>query len=69
MFRFLPNDREIKVAHARYVVEVLKKTKLALIGDTTAYGQGGFKLLQEDFAKLGVKPVSRTIRSRPTPRT
>jgi branched-chain amino acid transport system substrate-binding protein len=57
IFRFLPNDREIKVAHARYVVEELKKTKPALIGDTTAYGQGGFKLLQEDFAKLGVKPV------------
>lgn len=57
IFRFLPNDREIKVAHARYVVEELKKTKPALIGDTTAYGQGGFKLLQENFAKLGVKPV------------
>lgn len=57
IFRFLPNDREIKVAHARYVVEVLKKTKPALIGDTTAYGQGGFKLLQENFAKLGVTPA------------
>jgi branched-chain amino acid transport system substrate-binding protein len=57
IFRFLPNDREIKVAHARYVVEELKKTKPALIGDTTAYGQGGFKLLQENFAKLGIKPV------------
>jgi branched-chain amino acid transport system substrate-binding protein len=57
VYRFLPNDREIKVAHARYVVEVLKKTKPALVGDTTAYGQGGFKLLQENFAKLGVKPV------------
>jgi branched-chain amino acid transport system substrate-binding protein len=57
LFRFLPNDREIKVAQARYVVEVLKKKKIALIGDTTAYGQGGYKLLQEDFAKLNVKPV------------
>ena len=57
VFRFLPNDREIKVAHARYVVEELKKTKPALIGDTTSYGQGGFKLLQENFAKLGVTPV------------
>lgn len=57
IFRFLPNDREIKVAHARYVVQVMRKTKPALISDTTAYGQGGFKLLQEDFAKLGVKPV------------
>jgi branched-chain amino acid transport system substrate-binding protein len=45
------------VAHARYVVEVMQKTKPALISDTTAYGQGGFKLLQDDFAKLGVKPV------------
>jgi branched-chain amino acid transport system substrate-binding protein len=57
IFRFLPNDREIKVAHARYVVEVMGKSKIALISDTTAYGQGGFALLQEDFAKLGVKPV------------
>jgi branched-chain amino acid transport system substrate-binding protein len=57
IFRFLPNDREIKVAHARYVVETLKKTKPALIGDTTAYGQGGFNLLKEDFAKQKVTPV------------
>jgi branched-chain amino acid transport system substrate-binding protein len=57
IFRFLPNDREIKVAHARYVVEVMGKSKIALISDTTAYGQGGFALLREDFAKLGVKPV------------
>jgi branched-chain amino acid transport system substrate-binding protein len=57
VFRFLPNDREIKVAHARYVVEELKKTKPALIGDTTSYGQGGFALLKENFAKLGVTPA------------
>jgi branched-chain amino acid transport system substrate-binding protein len=36
VFRFLPNDREIKVAHARYVVDTLKAKKIALIGDTTA---------------------------------
>ena len=57
MFRFLPNDREIKVAHARYVVEKLGKKKIALVGDLTAYGQGGFKLLQEYFGKLDAKPV------------
>ncbi|MCI0429030.1 MAG: ABC transporter substrate-binding protein [Rhodospirillales bacterium] len=57
IFRFLPNDREIKVAHARYVKEKLNLTKPALIGDTTAYGQGGFKLLQENFTKLGVTPA------------
>jgi branched-chain amino acid transport system substrate-binding protein len=57
IFRFLPNDREIKVAHARYVAETLKKSKIALIGDTTAYGQNGFKLLQDYFAKLKMTPV------------
>jgi branched-chain amino acid transport system substrate-binding protein len=57
VFRFLPNDREIKVAHAKYVVNDLKKTKPALVGDTTAYGQGGFDLLNGYFDKLGVKPV------------
>jgi branched-chain amino acid transport system substrate-binding protein len=57
IFRFLPNDREIKVAHARYVVEKLNKKKIALVSDLTAYGQGGFKLLQEYFARLGAKPV------------
>jgi branched-chain amino acid transport system substrate-binding protein len=57
IFRFLPNDREIKVAHARYVKEKLNLSKPALIGDTTAYGQGGFKLLQEYLAKLEIKPV------------
>lgn len=57
IFRFLPNDREIKVAHARYVVEKMKKGKIALISDTTAYGQGGFVLLKEDFTKLGAKLV------------
>jgi len=57
IFRFLPNDREIKVAHARYVVEKLGKKKVALVGDLTAYGQGGFKLLQAYFTQLGAKPV------------
>jgi len=57
IFRFAPNDREIKVAHARYVVEKLGKKKVALVGDLTAYGQGGFKLLQGYFTQLGAKPV------------
>ena len=69
VFRFLPNDREIKVAHASYVVEDMKKTKLASIGDTTAYGQGGFALLKDYFGKLGVKPGLGGLASRPTSRT
>src|SRR4029078_2891443 len=57
IFRFLPNDREIKGAHARYVKEKLNLQKPALIGDTTAYGQGGFMRLGENFDKLGIKRV------------
>ncbi len=57
VFRFLPNDREIKVAHAKYVADDLKAKKPALVGDTTAYGQGGFDLLSDYLAKLGAKPV------------
>jgi branched-chain amino acid transport system substrate-binding protein len=56
VFRFLPNDREIKVAHAKYVA-AMKKTKPALIGDTTAYGQGGFNLLRDYLTKMGIPPV------------
>ena len=41
----------------RFVVDNLKKTKPALVGDTTAYGQGGFDLLQENFKKLGAPTV------------
>src|SRR3984885_5320745 len=68
IFRFLPNDREIKVAHARYVVEKLNKTKIALISDTTAYGQGGFVLLKEDFTKLGAKLVYEDSPIAPDPK-
>jgi branched-chain amino acid transport system substrate-binding protein len=39
------------------VKEKLNLQKPALIGDTTAYGQGGFKLLRENFDKLGIKRV------------
>ena len=55
IFRFLPNDRKIKVAHARYIVEELGLKHPALVGDSTAYGQGGQAHLAETFGKLGVK--------------
>jgi branched-chain amino acid transport system substrate-binding protein len=41
VFRFFPSDRLAKEAHVRYVVEELGKRKLALIYQTTAYGQSG----------------------------
>ena len=41
VFRFFPSDRLAKEAHVRYAVEQLGKRKLALIYQTTAYGQSG----------------------------
>ena len=57
VFRFFPSDKVVKVAQARYVLDTLKKTRPAIVYQTTAYGQGGKAVLEETFAKLGVKPV------------
>jgi branched-chain amino acid transport system substrate-binding protein len=57
VFRFFPSDAVVKVAQARYVVETLKKTRPAIVYQTTAYGQGGKKVLEETFSKLGATPV------------
>jgi len=57
VFRFFPSDAVVKVAQARYVVETLKKQRPAIVYQTTAYGQGGKKVLEETFAKLGATPV------------
>lgn len=57
VFRFFPSDAVVKIAQARYVVDVLTKTRPAIVYQTTAYGQGGKKVLEETFGKLGVKPV------------
>ena len=57
MFRFFPSDAVVKVAQARYVVETLKKQRPAIVYQTTAYGQGGKKVLEETFAKLSAMPV------------
>lgn len=54
IFRFLPNDGEIKVAQVRYAIEELGAKKPALITDNTAYGQGGRAHMEEILAKMGV---------------
>jgi branched-chain amino acid transport system substrate-binding protein len=53
IFRFFPADPVAKAAHARYVVQELGKTRIALITQTTPYGQSGRPLLIEDVKKLG----------------
>src|SRR6185369_15695628 len=41
IFRFFPSDVVVKAAQARYAVEELKRTKVALVYQNTAYGQSG----------------------------
>jgi branched-chain amino acid transport system substrate-binding protein len=57
VFRFFPSDKVVKVAQAKYVVDALKKTRPAIVYQTTAYGQGGKAVLEDTFGKLGVQPV------------
>lgn len=57
VFRFFPTDAVVKVAQARYVVEELKKTRVALVYQTTAYGQSGQTHLVDTFKRLGASVV------------
>lgn len=52
IFRFFPGDDVVKVAQARYAVEVLGKRRPALLYQTTAYGQSGEAILVSAFKKL-----------------
>ena len=57
VFRFFPSDAVVKVAQARYAVQVLKKRRPAIIYQTTAYGQGGRTVLDQAFKELGAPAV------------
>ncbi len=57
VFRFFPADPVAKLVHARYVVEALGKKRVALIVQTTAYGQSGRPLLNAYFKQLGATVV------------
>ena len=54
IFRFLPNDGEIKVAQVHYAIEEMGRKRPALITDNTAYGQGGRAHMEEILEKMGV---------------
>ena len=49
VFRFFPGDSVVKVAHARYVVEVLGKEHPAIIYQNDAYGQSGLDYLTKTY--------------------
>lgn len=57
IFRFFPGDAVAKAAQTRYVLEELKKKRVALIYQTTAYGQGGRAQIVEQLKKAGLAPV------------
>lgn len=57
IFRYFPGDNVVKVAQARYAVEVLGKKRPALLYQTTAYGQSGQAVLGPAFKKLGTPLV------------
>jgi branched-chain amino acid transport system substrate-binding protein len=57
VFRFFPGDEVTKVAHVRYAVEELHKRRVALISQTTAYGQSGRRQIVENLKSLGLTPV------------
>jgi branched-chain amino acid transport system substrate-binding protein len=57
VFRFFPGDAITKIAHVRYAAEILKAKRLALIAQTTEYGQSGRAAIEATAAKLGLKIV------------
>lgn len=57
VFRFFPGDAVAKTAHVRYVIEEMKKRRVALVYQTTAYGQGGRAEIVALLKKQGLEPV------------
>ncbi|BBK40851.1 ethanolamine utilization protein EutJ [Allostella vacuolata] len=57
VFRFFPGDAVVKTAQARYTVEELGRRRVALVHQTTAYGQSGRRHLLAAFAGLGAEVV------------
>jgi branched-chain amino acid transport system substrate-binding protein len=57
VFRFFPGDAVAKGAQVRYVLDELKKKRIALVYQTTAYGQSGHRHIVELLKKDGITPV------------
>ncbi len=57
VFRFFPGDAVAKRAQVRYVLEELKKRRVAVVYQTTAYGQSGHRHILDQLRKAGVTPL------------
>ena len=62
-FRVIANDLQQGAAMAKYVTENLKATKVAVIDDRTAYGQGLADAFVDNLKRLGVQVVGREFTS------
>ncbi len=60
-FRAINTNRQWIEAANKYAIEVLKKNKVAIIGDTSGYGTSSAKTATELLAKAGIKPVFSTL--------
>jgi len=56
-FRVINTNRQWIDAANDYALSVLKKKKIAVIGDTSGYGTASSRLAQELLEKAGIKPV------------
>lgn len=57
IFRFFPADPLAKEVHVRYVLDELKKKRIALVYQTTAYGQSGRAEIVERLKRANLEPV------------
>lgn len=53
IYRFFPSDKVTKRAQANYALQDLGKKKVAILYNTTAYGQSGFDALSADIKQGG----------------
>ena len=60
-FRAINTNRQWIVAANDYALKTLKRTKIAIIGDTSGYGTSSTKTAAELLEKAGVKPVFSTL--------
>ena len=58
-YRVIANDMQQGAAMARFATDALKATRIAVIDDRTAYGQGLADALVDNLKRLGVTPVGR----------
>ncbi len=56
-FRAINTNRQWISTANNYAIETLKKTKVAIIADTSGYGTSSAKTAQELLEKAGIKPV------------